>query len=62
MTNKNELSNELLNAYLDNELDSEERGEIMAELENDSALAGRLCELRNIKELTQLAYSLPHDR
>ena len=61
MTNKNEVSNELLNAYLDNELDSEERGEIMAELENDPALAGRLCELRNTKELTQFAYSLPHD-
>ena len=62
MTNKNEVSNELLNAYLDNELDSEERGEIMAALENDSALAGRLCELRNTKELTQFAYNLPHAR
>ncbi|MFW2438198.1 MAG: hypothetical protein ACN4GR_02375 [Arenicellales bacterium] len=62
MKNKDELSNELLNAYLDNELDSDERGEIMAELENDSELACRLCELRNIKELTQFAYSLPQDR
>jgi intracellular sulfur oxidation DsrE/DsrF family protein len=54
---KNDISNELLNAYLDNELDNEERGEIMAALENDPALAGRLCELRNTKELTQFAYS-----
>jgi uncharacterized protein len=54
-----EISNELLNAYLDNELDSYERAEIMAALEQDKALAGRLCELRNIKELTQLAYSSP---
>lgn len=61
MTNKNDISNELLNAYLDNELDSDERGEIMTALEKDSALAGRLCELRNTKELTQFAYSLPHD-
>jgi intracellular sulfur oxidation DsrE/DsrF family protein len=60
MTNKNDISNELLNAYLDNELDSEERAEIMTALENDSALAGRLCELRNIKELTQFAYSMTH--
>ena len=53
----NDISNELLNAYLDNELDSEVRGEIIAALENDPALAGRLCELRNTKELTQFAYS-----
>ena len=59
MTCKNEISNELLNAYLDNELDSDERGEIMAALENDKALSRRLCELRNIKELTQFAYTLP---
>lgn len=59
MTNNNDISNELLNAYLDNELDSEERGEIMAALEKDPALAGRLCELRNTKELTQFAYSIP---
>ena len=58
MTNKNDISNELLNAYLDNELDSEERAEIMAALENDAAMARRLCELRNTKELTQFAYSM----
>jgi intracellular sulfur oxidation DsrE/DsrF family protein len=58
MTNKNDISNELLNAYLDNELDSEERAEILAALENDAAMARRLCELRNTKELTQLAYGM----
>lgn len=58
--NNNDISNELLNAYLDNELDSDERAEILAALENDAALSGRLCELRNIKELTQFAYST-HD-
>ncbi|MEA1890905.1 MAG: zf-HC2 domain-containing protein [Pseudomonadota bacterium] len=60
MINKNDISNELLNAYLDNELDSEERAEIMAALENDAAMARRLCELRNTKELTQFAYSMTH--
>lgn len=59
MTNNNDISNELLNAYLDNELDSEERGEIITALENDPALSGRLCELRNTKELTQFAYNIP---
>mgnify|MGYP001820107558 FL=1 len=62
MKNKHEISNELLNAYLDNELDSDERGEIMAALENDKALSRRLCELRNIKELTQFAYNIPPAR
>jgi len=62
MTNKNDISNELLNAYLDNELDSEERAEIMAALENDAAMARRLCELRNTKELTQFAYSMTPSR
>jgi len=59
MTNINNISNEHLNAYLDNELDSDERGEVMAALETDAALAKRLCELRNVKELTQFAYSFP---
>ncbi|GBE07981.1 MAG TPA: hypothetical protein ENG90_11765 [Gammaproteobacteria bacterium] len=59
MTNINDISNEHLNAYLDNELDSDERGEVMAALETDTALAKRLCELRNVKELTQFAYSIP---
>ncbi len=62
MTNKNDISNELLNAYLDNELDSEERAEILAALENDAAMARRLCELRNTKELTQFAYNMPSSR
>ncbi|NOY15347.1 MAG: hypothetical protein GXP23_00190 [Gammaproteobacteria bacterium] len=59
MTNTNDISNELLNAYLDNELDSDERGEIMAALEADTALAKRLCELRSTKELTRFAYNVP---
>lgn len=58
--NHKDISNELLNAYLDNELDGDERAEILAALERDKSLAGRLCELRNIKELTQFAYSTPH--
>ena len=62
MTDKHVISNELLNAYLDNELDSDERGEIMAALENDKALSNRLCELRNTKELTQFAYNMPSAR
>lgn len=62
MTNKNDISNELLNAYLDNELDGEERAEILAALENDTAMARRLCELRNTKELNQFAYSMSSSR
>lgn len=59
MKDTNDISNELLNAYLDDSLDSDERGEIMAALENDKALAKRLCELRSTKELVQFAYSTP---
>jgi intracellular sulfur oxidation DsrE/DsrF family protein len=62
MTNTNDISNELLNAYMDNELDSYERAEILAALESDEAMARRLCELRNTKELTQFAYSMPASR
>lgn len=56
--NKSDMSDELLNSYIDNELDAQDREELLTALENDGKLSQRLCELRNIKELTQHAYSL----
>ena len=51
------ISDELLNAYLDNELGSEERDDVLHALDTDAGLSRRLCELRNVKELTQHAYA-----
>lgn len=51
------ISDELLNAYLDDELGSEERDDVLRALDADVTLSRRLCELRNVKELTQHAYA-----
>jgi len=55
---KNDISEELLNSYLDNELDAEDKDELLNALEDDAELSRRLCELRNVKELTQHAYQM----
>jgi len=55
MSTNETLSDELLNAFIDGELDPTERGMILAQLENDNELAGRLNESRYLKELVLAA-------
>lgn len=61
-SNKGTISDEMLNSYLDNELDAEDRDALLNALEDDADLSRRLCELRNIKELTQHAYRMESGR
>jgi RNA polymerase sigma-70 factor (ECF subfamily) len=58
----NKTEPRLRNSYLDNELDAEDRDALLNALENDATLSRRLCELRNIKELTQHAYRMESGR
>lgn len=51
------ISDEQLNAFLDNQLDEDERAHIMERIQADKGLASKLCELRQVKEMTSLAYS-----
>lgn len=56
MMNKQNISDEFLNSYIDNELESDERNEVFDSINRDEALKARLCELRSLKEMVQLAY------
>jgi len=50
------ISDELLNSYIDRQITSAERQEILEIIKHDKDLAGRVCELQNLKEMTQLSY------
>lgn len=50
------ISDELINAFIDRQITSEERQEILAQIRSDKELAGRICDLQQIKEMTQSAF------
>ncbi len=50
------FSDEFINSYLDNELDFNEREELLEALRQDSELSARVCRLKNVKDMVQLAY------
>lgn len=54
-----EFSDEILNAYLDDELQGHERKQLMETLQHDEELSTRLCKLKNISNMVQIAY---HDK
>lgn len=53
------ISDEHLNAFVDGQLDSKEQNHLFSLLNEDEALAQRVCELRNTNELIQFAYYNP---
>lgn len=57
MSEDNTVSDEYLNAFLDGQLDDDERGRVLDAVQGDKELAGRVCSLRHVKELTQHAYA-----
>ena len=59
MMNNPGVSDELLNSFVDNELDRDERSELFSAINQDEALKGRVCELRNLKEMVQHVYLQP---
>ncbi len=50
------VSDELINAFIDRQITMEERQEILTSIRNDKELAGRICELQQLKEMTQTAF------
>lgn len=59
MTEHNQYSDERLQAFVDDEVDLAERAEIMNAVQQDNALACRVCELLQIKDSVRLAYREP---
>lgn len=51
------ISDEMLNAFIDEELSAEDRETIYDAMTMDASLSRRLCELRNIHDLSRMAYS-----
>lgn len=57
MNSKESFSDEFLNAFVDNQLESTEKSQVYAVINRDEDLNRRVCELRKIRDLVQLAYA-----
>lgn len=53
------ISDETLHAFVDGELDVAESEKLIARMRENEALAQRVCNLRSLKSMVQLAYALP---
>lgn len=56
MSNEQQFSDEYLNSFVDNELTIEEKSRVYITIHQDEALSRRVCELRKIHDVVQLAY------
>ena len=56
------FSDEFLNAFIDGQLDEAERSRLLAALREDEDLSRRLCRLRKVRDMVQLAYLEIPDR
>jgi intracellular sulfur oxidation DsrE/DsrF family protein len=57
MNGKETFSDEFLNAFVDNQLDPEEKTQVYSVISEDEGLNRRVCELRKIRDLVQLAFT-----
>lgn len=53
------VSDETLHAFVDGELDVAESEKLIAQMRDDEALTQRVCNLRSLKSMVQVAYALP---
>lgn len=53
------VSDEMLHAFVDGELDVAESENLIAQMRDNEALSQRVCDLRSLKNMVQLAYSAP---
>jgi len=51
-----EFTDEFINAFVDDQMIPEERAQVYAQAASDEAFNRRVCELRKIRDLIQLAY------
>lgn len=59
MSNDKKFSDEFLNAFVDNQLTHEEKAGAYIHINEDAELSQRMCELRKVHDLVQLAYNNP---
>ncbi|NOZ09906.1 MAG: hypothetical protein GXP09_02495 [Gammaproteobacteria bacterium] len=59
MTKEQTFSDEFLNAFVDNQLTAEEKSDAFVAISRDESLNRRVCELRKVRDLVQLACSNP---
>jgi len=53
---QNEFSDDFINAYIDNELGVDDRARLLDQVRGDETLAGRVCQLQKVKDMTRNAY------
>lgn len=56
MNEQQDFSDEFLSAFVDGQLDETERSRLLAALRDDDALSRRVCQLRKVRDMVQLAY------
>ena len=56
MSNEQQFSDEYLNSFVDNELTIEEKSRVYITINQDETLNRRVCELRKMHDVVQLAY------
>lgn len=56
ISSEHQLSDESINAFIDRQITNEERQEILSLIKQDKNLAQRICELQQLKEMTQHAF------
>jgi intracellular sulfur oxidation DsrE/DsrF family protein len=59
MSQDQKFSDEFLNAFVDDQLALEEKGRAYSSINSDEGLNRRVCELRKMRDLVQLAYKQP---
>jgi uncharacterized protein len=59
MNRDQHFSDEFLNAFVDDQLAPEEKSHVYLRINQDEALNRRVCELRSLRDLVQLAYKNP---
>jgi len=59
MNTRDDFSDEQLQAFVDNEINTSDRARILELAQKDDALACRICELMQIKDMVRLAYREP---
>ncbi|MDA8365036.1 MAG: hypothetical protein M0Z84_14780, partial [Gammaproteobacteria bacterium] len=59
MNNEGPFSDEYLNAFVDDQLALDEKGRLYSEISKDEAMNRRVCELRKVRDLVQMAYKNP---
>ncbi len=59
MSDEGTFSDEYLNAFVDDQLTLDEKSHLYSEIGKDETINRRVCELRKVRDLVQMAYKIP---